>query len=113
MNTSPLQVLDLPSARVLALSGDVDVNVTPLLIAGLPQLVAGARAVVLDLSDVTFFDSSGVRFTDRLARTCTDLDQPWRIVAPRGSSSRRVLDLVGMSGPEVVEDRPSAVQGVD
>lgn len=103
------EVLDLAGARVLALSGDVDVNVAPEVAASLPQLLAGARAVVLDLSAVTFFDSSGVRLVDRVVRTCRQGGQAWRIVAPPGSSSRRLLELVDMAGREVVDDRTTAL----
>jgi len=102
-------VLDVPAARVLVLSGDVDVGVAPGVLTQLPQLLAGAPAVVLDLSGVTFFDSSGVRLVDRVARTCEQHDQPWRVVCPPGSSSRRLLELVGMAGPHVLDDRDTAL----
>ena len=109
MTAPPPQVLELPGARVLALSGDVDVSVAPNVVAQLPQLLDGAPAVVLDLTAVTFFDSSGVRLVDRVARTCRQHGLSWRVVAPVGSSSRRLLELVGMAGREVVDDRAAAV----
>lgn len=109
MTAAPPEVVDLPAARVLALSGDVDVGVAPAVVAQLSQILADAPAVVLDLSEVTFFDSSGVRLVDRLVRICRQEGQPWRIVAPAGSSSRRLLDLVGMAGPEVLDDREAAL----
>lgn len=82
--------------RVLRASGELDAVVVPGLLPRLPDLVAGARAVVLELSDVVFFDSSGVRLVDRLARTCAGLGLPLRVVAPVGSVARRVLELVGL-----------------
>jgi anti-anti-sigma factor len=112
MTEAPVHVVELPTVRVLALSGDVDVNVSPGVVVALPDLLAGAPAVVLDLAEVTFLDSSGVRLVDRFARACSELGQRWRVVAPTGSASRRVLDLVGLTGPQVLEDRTAAVTAV-
>lgn len=107
--TEPVQVVDLATARVLALVGDVDVLVAPAVAAELPALLDGARAVVLDLTGVTFFDSSGVRLVDQLVRACATRELAWRVVSPPGSSNRRLLELVGMTGPAVLDDREAAV----
>ena len=112
MTTAHLQVLELPAARVLALSGEVDVLSAPALAAELPALLDGTGAVVLDLSDVTFFDSSGVRLVDQVARACAARPLRWRIVSPPGSTNRRLLDLVGMVGAQVCDDREAALADV-
>ena len=80
--------------------------------ARLDDVVDDAQVVVLDLAQVTFLDSAGVRLVDRLARGCAERSVPWRLVAPRGSVARRVLELVGMDGPEVAEDRAAALLSV-
>ena len=95
--------------RVLAGQGELDVTTVPAILPGVPALVDGARAVVLDLSGLDFFDSAGVRLVDQLARGCAGRSVPWRVVAPRDSVARRILALVDMVGPEVVEDRGSAL----
>ena len=80
---------------------------------------AGARSrpprpVVLDLSAVTFFDSSGVRLVDTLARECGARATPFRVVAPPGGPSRRVLELVGLAdalSPATTWPPPSGSSG--
>jgi anti-anti-sigma factor len=108
-----MSLLALPDAdgvRVLRASGELDVEVVPPLLPGIPALVAGAGAVVLDLSLVEFFDSSGVRLVDVLARACAGL--PLRVAAPPGTPARRVLELVGMVDGLVSDDVDSAVAAV-
>jgi anti-anti-sigma factor len=93
-------------------SGELDIAVVPDLLPTVGPAVAGARAVVLDLTDVTFFDSSGVRLVDRLVREAARAGATLKVVAPRGGPVRRVLELVGMAGPFVVDDLPTAMQDV-
>ena len=98
--------------RVLTTVGELDVRSAPSLLPGLPSLVEGARGVVLDLSPSTFFDSSGVRLVDGLARECASTGAPFRVVAPVGTPGRHVLELVGMADALVDEDLPSALASV-
>ena len=83
--------------HVLSISGELDVVSLPTVLERVPELVAGAVAVVVDLRDVSFLDSSGVRFLHRLAHTCERAGTGVRVVAPPGSRARRVLDIVGMT----------------
>ena len=101
-----------PDVCVLAASGELDAVVTPGLIERVETLVDGAAAVVLDLSAVSFLDSSGLRLVDRLARECGRRGAPVRIVAPLGSPSRRLLEIVVMAGELVAADRPTAEAAV-
>jgi anti-sigma B factor antagonist len=105
-------VRDHDGIRVLRGAGDLDVAVVPALLPEVAALVAGAAGVVLDLTDVTFFDSSGVRLVDRLSRTCAKDGVPFRVVAPVGRPARRVLEIVGMAGPLVADDLLAAVAQV-
>jgi anti-sigma B factor antagonist len=98
--------------RLLCASGELDVAVVPAMLPGVPDLVAAARGVVLDLSDVTFFDSSGVRLVDRMSRECGRADTPLRVVAPPGTPTRRVLELVGLIDDLVTDDVPAALIAV-
>ena len=87
-----------PSApHVLSITGELDVVSVPDVLDRVPALVADAAAVVVDLRDVSFLDSSGVRFLHRLAHTCGAAGTGVRVVAPPGSRARRVLDIVGMT----------------
>jgi len=83
--------------HVLSISGELDVVSLPTVLERVPDLVAGAVSVVVDLCEVSFLDSSGVWFLHRLAHTCDQAGTGLRVVAPPGSRARRVLDIVGMT----------------
>jgi anti-sigma B factor antagonist len=105
-----VEVREHPSgARLLVASGELDVAVVPDLLPQSAEMLAGASSAVLDLSAVTFFDSSGVRLVDRLLRECAAAGAPLRVVAPPGGMCRRVLEIVGMTGDLVRDDLPGAV----
>lgn len=104
--------LDVDGVQLVRAHGEIDVVTARSALAGLPELVRASSALVLDLSEVTFFDSSGVRLVDALAREIFKQDSAFRVVAPTGSRARRVLDLVGMTDPLVCEDVATAVAQV-
>jgi len=83
--------------HVLSISGELDVVSLPVVLERVPELVAGAVAVVVDLAGVSFLDSAGVRFLHRLAHTCDQSGTGLRVVAPPAGRARRVLDIVGMT----------------
>lgn len=98
--------------RLLHASGDIDVQFVPPLLASVASAVSGARGVVLDLTDVTFFDSSGVRLVDRLSRESGKIGAAFRVAAPPGGAARRVLELVGMAELLADDDLATAVARV-
>jgi anti-anti-sigma factor len=83
--------------HVLAFSGDLDAVTVPEVLERVTGLVRGASGVVVDLREVSFLDSSGVRLLHRLAQACEQAGAGLRVVAPPASRSRRVLELVGMT----------------
>jgi anti-anti-sigma factor len=97
--------------RVLTAEGELDVLTAEPLLAQASALVAGASAVVLDLSRVTFFDSAAVHFVDLLLRRGAEVSVPVRVVAPAGRPPHRVLGIVGMLSC-ADEDLETAVQAV-
>jgi anti-sigma B factor antagonist len=97
---------------VLRARGELDVAVVPDLLPQLPAMVSAAEAVVLDLTAVTFFDSSGVRLVDQLTRECGARATPFRVVAPPGGPTRRVLELVGMADALASDDLAAAIRAV-
>jgi stage II sporulation protein AA (anti-sigma F factor antagonist) len=87
-----------PSApHVLSISGELDVVSVPDVLDLVPGLVADAAGVVVDLREVSFLDSSGVRLLHRLAHSCAATGTGVRVVAPPTCRARRVLDIVGMT----------------
>jgi len=97
--------------RMLVAVGELDIVVVPRVLERFTALLAGATAVVLDVSAVTFLDSSGLRLVDRLARECGGRGAPFRVVAPPGCASRRVLEIVEMTA-SVMDDRLAAESAV-
>src|SRR5689334_8321368 len=97
---------------VLRATGELDVAVVPTRLPEVPALVSAAESVVLDLTDVTFFDSSGVRLVDHLTRECDARATPFRVVAPPGGPPRRVLELVGLADAVASDDLPAAIRAV-
>ncbi len=83
--------------HVLSIAGELDVVSVPHAFERVPGLVAGARSLVVDLQDVSFLDSSGVRFLHLLAHRCAEEGTRVRVVAPPTCRARRVLDIVGMT----------------
>ena len=100
------------TARVLRAVGELEVATVPRLLPQLAELVAGATGVVLDLTEVTFLDSSGVRLVDEVGEECSRRQIPFRVVAPPGHRARRLLEIVGFGPPIVVDDLPSGLAAV-
>lgn len=83
-------------ARVTA-SGEIDVHTAPLLLAEVRRVVeGGAPSVVLDLADVGFMDSSGLRALITLREQALAAGGELRITAA-SRSVQRVIEVTGLS----------------
>jgi anti-sigma B factor antagonist len=86
---------------VLRISGEVDISTAPQLRERLQQL--DSRSVVVDLSAMTFFDSTGlgvlVGAFKRLREGGGDL-----VLRAPTRSTRKVLELTGLSQVVTIED---------
>jgi anti-sigma B factor antagonist len=94
--------------RVL-LRGEVDLASAEGLERAVLRETVGARAVVLDLSGVSYLDSAGVRLLDHLARAFGRRRSPLRIVAPPGGQVRLVLRIVAY-GEDLLDDDLAAAE---
>ena len=87
-----------------ALSGEVDLSNAAELVRAITEAVPNsARGLVLDLSALSYIDSSGVRLVLSLAGSLRWRGQELVIAAPEGSSCRRVLTLAGIEGSVALE----------
>lgn len=94
---------------VLDVEGEIDMSTTPILRTCLDRCAADAGgAVVLDLTKVTFLDSSGVSAILHAHRALTGAARPFVVRNPC-SSVRRVLEITGVVGTVSIEgtDGPS------
>jgi anti-anti-sigma factor len=79
------------------LSGEVDVLAVTTLQEQLAATVAESECVTLDLTDVTFLDSAGLRMLQVISGEFLSTRRELHLVAPEGGVVRRLLDLTGLS----------------
>jgi len=71
----------------------------------LTEAVANAAmVVVVDMTEVTFLDSSGVQMLFEFAERLTSRQQQLSLVVPPSSPARRVLDIVAFASTAPVLD---------
>ena len=82
---------------VATVSGEIDLSnatqITDALLGGVPNEALG---LVIDLSDVSYLDSAGVRMLAELDHRLGWRAQALGVVAPVKSRSRRVLAIAGL-----------------
>lgn len=104
----PLAALEITAGDdpvCVRLAGEVDLSNADELGARLLELMRNdATGMVLDLSRLSYLDSSGIRMLLTLVGRLTWRGQQLAIVAPEGSRVRRVLELAG-AGEALVVDR--------
>jgi len=84
---------------VIAPEGDLDIASVGDLRAALSDAArVGAGAVVVDLTQVTFIDSSGLGALVELHRRLRRSGRRLAVVAPGGSAPAVLLDLAGLRG---------------
>ncbi|MGZ4353527.1 MAG: STAS domain-containing protein [Gaiellaceae bacterium] len=83
------------SAYVVTVGGELDLYSSPRLAAELGALTADAAEVVLDLTAVTFMDSTALGAILASARLLRDAGGRLSLVAS-GASTRKLLALVGV-----------------
>ena len=93
-NGQQLQV-EIDPEGVLWLSGELDMAVMDSFIREASATVDGQRQVILDLSALTFLDSSGIRAILRFSNIVAE-----RVVVLRSprENVRQVLSIVGVDG---------------
>jgi stage II sporulation protein AA (anti-sigma F factor antagonist) len=101
--TEPTAVRTLPqgdAARVwIAVDGDIDLATAARVEAEILAAIDNrATTVTVDLTNVDYLDSAGLRVVFRLATRLTELRTDLEVVAPPGSISRRVIELSGFDG---------------
>ena len=109
MNAAAVEVSDDPRWPLARLTGAVDLANVDQLGRRLEQAVSNrALGLIVDLSGVTYLDSTGLRLIFRLARQLGDRQQTLRLVVPQESRIRRVLQLAGVGS--VVQVSPDLAQ---
>lgn len=85
---------DVDGARVVGISGEIDLSNAISVMERIGESVrSGASIVVVDLSELTFIDSTGISMLFRLAERIRYGRQELRLVVPPGTQVRRVLEM--------------------
>ena len=104
-----IQVLRIGHRAVLAASGEIDIATAGQIGPAVTDAIeAGAMDVWLDLSEVTFLDSSGMHSILAARRSAQDRGARFVVICPEGPA-RRVLRIAGADrGLSIYRDRATA-----
>ncbi len=80
----------------LSVSGEIDMQTTPLLEAEVSDACAVASAIELDLHEVSFIDSTGIRSVLAAKTLCGDRGVEFLLVPSRHDAPRRTFELAGV-----------------
>lgn len=108
MNLAEVTVALREGVRIARLRGEIDLSNADEISAEL-EAAADARGadgagLILELSDVDYLDSAGVRMLFRVARAVSDAGGTVRVVVPRDGQIRRVLELAELTLVVPVEE---------
>ena len=90
-----MSVEQLDHASVVRPAGEIDISSAPQLRAELLMLLADAPRLVVDLSEVTLLDSSGLAALVFANRQATKAGKPFGLASP-GATAARVLRVMGL-----------------
>ena len=87
---------DIESEVVVEVDGDLDLATAPNWCARIEDTfrTPGAR-VLVDLSDVTFCDSTGMRALLGVVREAQVHDVPLRVIMPKRAAPQRAFEIAG------------------
>ncbi len=98
MAEPPLQIEEttVDNEAVFRLHGDLDPHTAPILTSAVNERIeAGDRTVVLDLTGVSFIDSSGLRAMLTAHRELSERDGELRLRNP-SQTTMRLLEVTGL-----------------
>ena len=106
-----MQIATTPGSDryLITVSGEVDLATSPDLdVAIIAAIDAGAASVVIDLSDVSFMDSSGLGVIVRALKRCRQAENDLDLVI----TNERVLKVFGITGLDQVIPIHASIQDI-
>jgi anti-sigma B factor antagonist len=80
-------------ADLVRLAGEIDLSNAPIIGREIVSHLAPAGALLIDLTEVSFLDSAGVRLLDTLVGDLDDHGRPIRLVVGETGAARMTLQL--------------------
>ena len=106
----PFAVHSTPAGSTLlvAVVGEVDMTTAPDLSQAIERAPDDTALVVIDLSEVTFLDSSGLNSLVQARRALAEREVAMTVVVPPASAIRRVFEITRLTEQlDVIDARPS------
>jgi anti-sigma B factor antagonist len=83
---------------LVRVEGEIDLSNVHVLEREIELAVTGSPHVVIDLSEVAYIDSQGLRLLSQLSKRLTREGSTLQVVAPLGTFARGILDLTMANG---------------
>ena len=110
LDPQPFAVRSTSTGSILLVEivGEIDMTTAPELAQTVERTPEGTELVVIDLSDVSFLDSSGLNALVQARRLLSERDVAVTVVVPPEAAIRRVFEITHLTEPlTVIDARPS------
>jgi anti-anti-sigma factor len=99
--------------QIARLAGEIDISNADQVTDALTRMPNTLYGLIIDLTELTYLDSAGVRMLYELGKRLSLRSQSMVVVSPAGQPPRRVLELTGVpERVQVVETLAEANQAV-
>lgn len=99
-------------ALIVAMAGELDLSNAPTFEAEIRAGLGEVASVIIDLTRVTYFDSSGVRMLDHIAEASGQRGLELRIVAPSDGRARQILRICAFREELLFETLAEAMESL-
>ena len=107
-----VDAMDLDGARLVRVRGEIDLSNARDVMDAIDRAVPShASLIVVDLSDTSYVDSSGIAMIFRLAERLHYSRQELRLVVPADAPIRKVLELTNV--PQVIPVQEAVIEVPD
>jgi len=96
--------------QVERLQGEIDIARVPALERQFAELPQTLQALIVDLSEVSFIDSSAIRLLHELNDRLRTRSQRLIVISPPGTTPRRALDLTAFEARVALADSLAAAR---
>jgi anti-sigma B factor antagonist len=103
-NPFEIRLSQIAETAIVEALGEIDMATAPEVARAIDSVHGATRLVVVDLSGVTFLDSSALNMLLHCQRSLAERQVGFRIVSPVDKAVRRVFEITRLTGPLNVVD---------